>query len=170
MLICLYPPRKGCPARNPKLQVMNWLLIESLTFDDILMQRDPIGIAAKGLIEVRERDILTMLIDPGGKQREIMQEFKSKTKRRKQNTHTGNQQKVFDKGIGFSYKTFHNIFFAEQGSILFLRGLRYIEMRDRANDSLFLCNALALLTYAQNKKSPLPFSGPRHSVRILLRT
>jgi hypothetical protein len=134
------------------------------------MQRHAIGIATKGLIEIRERDILIMLIDPGGKQGEIMQEFKSKTKRRKQNAHSGNQQKVFDKGIGFSYKTFHNIFFAEQGSVLFLRGLRYIEMGERANHSLFLCNALALLTYAQNKPPPIPFSGHRHPVRFLLRT
>jgi hypothetical protein len=112
-----------------------------------------------------------MLIDPGGKQGEIMQEFKSKTKRRKQNAHSGNQQKVFDKGIGFSYKTFHNIFFAEQGSALFLRGLRYIEMGERANHSLFLCNALALLTYAQKKQQPsFSFSGYRLPLYFLLRT
>ena len=127
---------------------MDGLLIQPLAFDDILMQGHAVGIAAKWLIEIRVRDVLIMLIDPGGKQGKIVQEFKSKTKGRKQNARAGNQQKVFDKGIGFSYKTFHNVFFAEQGSVPFLRGLRYIEMRERANDSLFLCNALALFTYA----------------------
>jgi hypothetical protein len=108
MMIGLYPPGEGSAACHAEFQVVDGFLIQAQVFDDVFVQFNPIGVGTKRFVEIREGHLPAMPVNPGGEHGEIIQEFECKTKRDKKNPETGNQQEIFDKGIGFPNKKFHN--------------------------------------------------------------
>ena len=72
------------------------------------MKLNPVGVAPERLIKVGKRHFAAISVDPGAKQRKIIKEPEERSEREEQNPKSGNQQKVFYKGIGFSNKISHN--------------------------------------------------------------
>ena len=79
MLVGLDPPGKRSAARHPEFEIMYRPLVQTLVPDDKFMKLYPVRIPPERLIEIGERHLSALAVDPGGKKGEIIEKPEEKS-------------------------------------------------------------------------------------------